>query len=139
MPMTFNKFIIMGVIKEIDLRDTGAAMIWIEASDREESSVRGAPVPTWFTPIIPVRFPAYVIESTDKTSLVSGTQVVVEGRLQGVKRNVDGKDFYIAEIQANKLTPEKLPEKKQEKTEEEKQPENEIKDKEKTDNKPNEG
>lgn len=100
----YNKFWMIGEVIDVDARETGSAMIWISAYHRDEIPVKGAPVPTWFTSVIAVRIPAYVLESTDKAALEKGETVVVEGRLQGVKRNIEGKDFFIAEVQASKLT-----------------------------------
>lgn len=103
MSINYNKFMLVGEITDINVRETGAAMIWVKASDRAESSVEGTPVPTSFTPIIAMRVPAYIIKDLDNSVLKIKNKIIVEGRLQGVKRTVEGKDFYIVEAQASKI------------------------------------
>lgn len=100
----WNKFMLMGTVTGIDERERGSAMVFVKAGGREEVEVKNTPIPTWFTPIIAVRVPTYVLEKIGPDVLQEGNLVVVEGRLQGVKRNVDKKDFFIVEAQASRIS-----------------------------------
>lgn len=95
-----NTFNIVGPIVRSEIRKTGAAMIWVKASDREEGEINGAAVPSFFTPVIAIRIPKYLLEKTDREAFEKGKNISVTGRLQGVKRVVDGHEYYIVEAQA---------------------------------------
>ncbi|WP_414039388.1 hypothetical protein ACJU26_09170 [Acidithiobacillus sp. M4-SHS-6] len=95
-----NTFNIVGDIVRSEIRKTGAAMIWVRASEREEDEIRGAAIPSFFTPIIAIRIPRYLLEKTAPEVFEKGKNISVTGRLQGVKRMVDGHDYYIVEAQA---------------------------------------
>lgn len=100
-----SQLTLMGTIVDIDVRETGAAMIFIEAGEREETAMEKAPVPTFFTPVFPVRLPARVMERTDPALLVKGQNIKADGTLQGIKRFPDGDDkpFYQLEIQVTRI------------------------------------
>jgi len=100
----WTKFFTMGTIVGIDKRERGSAMIWMRAGGRQESKVEGAPIDTWFTPVIPIRIPAYVVDNIPENVLVRGELVIVEGRLQGIKRRVENRDFYTVEVQASRVS-----------------------------------
>lgn len=95
-----NDFIIQGVLVNHEIRKTGAAMIWIDtAPGREEVEVRGAAVPSFFTSVIAIRVPKRA--ATTMGELETGAVYVAKGHIQGVKRMLDGKTFYLNEPQAN--------------------------------------
>lgn len=102
-----NDVTMIGEVKEVDLRDSGAAMIWVEAGTRPEEKMVNSPVPSWFTPIFAARIPAKVAEKIDPALLAAGTMVICDGQLQGIKREVDGKPFYTTEIQITRIRPMK--------------------------------
>lgn len=105
--MQYNKVILSGRLVKVDERDSGASMIWVETGNREEKSVKGAAVPTFFTPVVPVRVPSYVQSKLNEGFYEPGMDILVEGRLQGVKRIVDEKDFYVVEVQASRVYKER--------------------------------
>ncbi len=95
-----NTFSVVGDIVRSEIRKTGAAMIWVKASEREEGEISGAPVPSFFTPVLAIRIPRYVLEKVDESAFEKGRNIAITGRMQGVKRVIDGRDFYIVELQA---------------------------------------
>jgi hypothetical protein len=100
-----NDVTMIGEVHEVDLRDSGAAMIWVNAGTRDEEKMHNSPVPAWFTPVFAARIPAKVMDKIDPALLVSGTLVVCDGQLQGIKREVDGKPFYTTEVQITRIRP----------------------------------
>jgi hypothetical protein len=95
-----NTFHVVGEIVRAEVRKTGAAMIWVRSSEREDGEIQGAPVPSFFTSVLAIRVPRYVIEKLPEDLLEKGNTVSVSGRLQGVRRVVEGRDFYLVEAQA---------------------------------------
>lgn len=101
--MQFNKVILEGTLVKVDKRDSGATMIWVAAGNRQEVPVPNAPLPTFFTGVIAVRVPAYVQKKLREDFFDVGMEILVEARLQGVRREVDGSDYYVVEVQASRL------------------------------------
>lgn len=101
----YNGVTMIGEVKEVDLRDSGAAMIWVEAGTRAEQRMDNSPVPSWFTPVFAARIPAKVCEKIDHQLLMAGAMVVCDAQIQGIKREVDGKPFYTTEIQITRIRP----------------------------------
>lgn len=100
-----SQLTLMGTIVDIDVRETGAAMIFIEAGEREETAMEKSLVLTYFTPVFPVRVPARVMERTDPALLVKGQNIKADGSLQGIKRFPEGDDkpFYQLEVQVTRI------------------------------------
>ncbi len=95
-----NNFILMGVLVDYEVRKSGAAMLWVDTSPgRKENEVLGAAVPSFFTSIVAVRVPKRA--ATAMGELQKGAIYEVKGHVQGVKRILDGKSFYLAEPQAS--------------------------------------
>lgn len=95
-----NDFIVQGVLVQHEVRKTGAAMIWLDtAPGREESEVRNAPVPSFFTSVLAIRVPKRAVASMGE--LETGGIYVAKGHVQGVKRVLDGQPFYLTELQAS--------------------------------------
>ena len=95
-----NNFILMGVLVDYEVRKTGAAMLWVDTSPgRKENEVLGAAVPSFFTSIVAVRVPKRAAAAMGE--LQKGAIYEVKGHVQGVKRILDGKSFYLAEPQAS--------------------------------------
>lgn len=110
--MQFNKTIIIGTLHDVDLRESGASMIWVNTGNREDTPVKGAAVPTWFTGIVAIRVPAYVQEKLKEDFYENGMDIIVEGKLQGIRRRIedeesDFNDFYVVEVQASRLYKER--------------------------------
>jgi len=109
-----NKFILQGTIEDIDARETGNAMIWIKTSKKEEAEITNAAIPSWYTSVVPVRFSKETWknilnhrakklgkkphELKDEEIFLPGVVYNLEGSIQGIKRLVEGKPFYTAEI-----------------------------------------
>lgn len=98
--INFNKVIVIGEIEAIEIRESGAGMVWVVSSNREEFRIHGASVPSAFTPIIIIRLPPAVVERLDTDAAVPGAIISIEARTQGIKRLVDGKPYYFVEIVA---------------------------------------
>lgn len=115
--MAFNKFFFNGELVDIDFRDSGNAMIWIKTSKHPEVEIKQSQIPSWYCSIIPIRISKmtfknlvehYKKNNKDKKVdpnkiLVIGEKYNIEGSIQGVKRMVDGKAFYTAEVQAARI------------------------------------
>ncbi|HEY9017681.1 hypothetical protein [Thiomicrospira sp.] len=119
--MGFNKFFFNGEIVDVDLRDSGNAMVWVKTSNHPEVEINHSQIPSWYTSIIPVRISKKtldgIIENRKKSNNAkknSGDSSVlnafeigaiynIEGSIQGIKRIVDGKPFYSSEIQAARI------------------------------------
>lgn len=101
----YHEVSMIGVVREIDIRDSGAAMIWIEAGTREEEIMHKAPTPSKFTPIFNCRIPAKVVENLDPSLLTAGSVVVVDSKLQGICREIEGTEFYTTEVQITRMRP----------------------------------
>lgn len=99
-----NTFNVVGEIVRSEVRKkSGAAMIWVKASDREEGEINNAPVPSFFTPILAIRIPRWLVEKGGEEAFDKGNTISLSGRLQGVRRVVDGRDYFIVEAQASYL------------------------------------
>jgi len=105
MEVGYNQVVMIGKVTEIDIRESGAAMIWVQAGTRPEEKMENAPSPSWFTPVMAARIPQKVLERTDTSLLRKGEVVVCDGNLQGVKRVMEGKDFYTVELQVTRIRP----------------------------------
>jgi hypothetical protein len=101
----YNQVVLIGQVTEIDIRDSGAAMIWIQAGTRGEEKIENAPSPSWFTPIMAARIPSRVLERTDESLLMKGAVIVCDGNLQGMLRVMEGKPFYTVEVQVTRIRP----------------------------------
>lgn len=101
----YNQVVLIGHVHEIDIRDSGAAMVWVQAGTRSEEKMEHAPSPSWFTPIMAARIPQKVLERTDPELLMKGSAVVCDGNLQGIKRTMEGKEFYTVEVQITRIRP----------------------------------
>ena len=105
-----NSFRITGSVEEIDLRaKSGAIMIVIRTSSVPDRPINGAPVPSWFTPVMPVRIPPQLAETLPRSMLRKGRSIVtIEGRLQGLRRtlnteNEGERDFWFVEAVAREV------------------------------------
>ena len=95
-----NDFILQGILMDSEVRKSGAAMIWLDtAPGRTENEVLGAAVPSFFTAVIAIRIPKRAAATMGE--LQKGAVYKVKGHIQGVKRILDGKTFYLAEPQAS--------------------------------------
>ena len=95
-----NNLILQGVLVDYEVRKSGAAMLWLDtAPGRDEKEVLGAAVPSFFTSIIAVRVPKRAAASLG--DMQKGAVYEVKGHIQGVKRILDGKTFFLAEPQAS--------------------------------------
>lgn len=103
-----NNFILMGVLVDYEVRKSGAAMLWVDTSPgRKENEVLGAAVPSFFTSIVAVRVPKRAAAAMGE--LQKGAIYEVKGHVQGVKRILDGKSFYLAEPQASYVRRKDIP------------------------------
>jgi len=110
-----NKFILVGKIVDVDLRDTGNAMVWVKASNHPENHIANASMPSWYTPIVTIRISQKTIaqlrESLEKSGKKKkgeelfkiGEFYNIEGTVQGIKRLIQEKEFYSCELQALRI------------------------------------
>ena len=104
-----NSFRITGSVEDVDMRaKSGALMLIIRTSSVPDRPINGAPVPSWFTPVMPVRVPPDLAARLPRTMLRKNRSIVtIEGRVQGIRRrfpveNEPGveRDFWFVEIVA---------------------------------------
>lgn len=102
-----NKLFLIGAVTDVDTRRTGAAMIFVRTDDSPDKSMRNAAaeLPAFLTRTFAVRVPRYVVERTNTAILAKGAIVQVDGHMQGVRRNIDGRDFYFVEAVADRIEP----------------------------------
>ncbi len=87
--INFSKVIIIGEIFKVIRKPSGGALIWIISGNNEETRMdtRNPEDRTYFTPVVVVRMPRAVVESTqDMDRIVNGAIVSIEGRMQGIKK-----------------------------------------------------
>ena len=103
-----NSFRITGSVEDADIRPNGAIMLIIRTSSVPDRPINSAPVPSWFTPVMPIRVPPDLAETLPRTMLRKNRSIVtIEGRAQGIRRRFeeDGvmRDMWFSELVAREV------------------------------------
>lgn len=101
-----NNFSVMGVIRDVEAptKPGAAALVTLQNA---ENRISGHTDKFTYLNEVLVRVPA-AIYNNSKEELKSGEKIVVQGRLQGVRKKLAGNELMISELVAQRVDSEKL-------------------------------
>lgn len=101
-----NRFLLLGTIERIKTKQNGSRVIYLRASHRPDKMLTGAvSSPTFFTGVLILRISGSAIAyaKVPESTFVPGTEVFVEGSIQGVLHKIQGEDYFTVELWVHRL------------------------------------
>lgn len=101
-----NRFLVLGTIERVKTKKNGSRVLYLRASHRPDKMLTGAvSSPTFFTGLLILRISGAAIEyaKVSEASLTPGTEVFVEGHVQGIGHKINGEDYFTIELWAHRI------------------------------------
>lgn len=101
-----NRFLLLGTIERVKAKKNGSRVLYLRASHRPDKMLTGAVTsPTFFTGLLILRISGAAIEygKISEASLAPGTEVFVEGHVQGIGHKINGEDYFTIELWAHRI------------------------------------
>lgn len=99
-----NQFTVMGTVVGLDIRANGVCVITLQAGSMPDVAI--GDTGRKFTSRLLIRLPSALVRSLPRGFLVSQLSpsiIRVTGRIQGIAENIEGREFLLQELVANKI------------------------------------